>query len=124
MSEPLNSHGDGDHSAGPHLQVGPVLPGEGGCQEQLGAGSRTEGVQAFAEAALKLVGTHPGEGIRWGSHLDRRPAVPGGWSAWGGVRVVIEVNRELKHAMPVTARRGIEAAESPKARERVAGDAP
>ena len=26
--------------------------------EQLGAGSRTESVQALAEAALKLIGTH------------------------------------------------------------------
>ena len=91
--------------------------------EQLGAGSWPECIQAFPEAAFELIETHPGKGIRLGSHLDRCPAVPGGWSAWGGVRVVSEVNRELKHAMPVTARRRIEAAESPEARKRVAGDA-
>jgi hypothetical protein len=92
--------------------------------EQLGAGSGTEGVEACPESAFELIETHPGQGIRWGSHLDRRPTVPGGWSAWGGVRVLSEVNRELNHAMPVKARRRIEAAESPEARERVAGDAP
>ena len=91
--------------------------------EQLGAGSWPECIQAFPEATFELIETHPGKGIRLGSHLDRCPAVPGGWSAWGGVRVVSEVNRELKHAMPVTARRRIEAAESPEARKRVAGDA-
>jgi hypothetical protein len=81
--------------------------------EELGTGSRTEGVQEFAEAAFELIETHPGEGIRWGSHLDRLPAMPGGWSAWGGVRVVSEVNRELKHAMSMSAWGCFEAAGSP-----------
>jgi hypothetical protein len=93
--------------------------------EKLGAGSRPERVYPLAEPAFELIETHPGEGIRWGLHLDRRPAVIGGWSAWGGVRVVSEVNRELKHAMPVTARGRLEATNrSPEGGVRVHRDEP
>jgi hypothetical protein len=42
-----------------------------------------------------------------------RAAVPGRRSAWGCVRIVIGVDRELEHAMPMTARRSFEAAGSP-----------
>ena len=46
---------------------------------------------------------------------DRRAAVPSRGSARGGVRVVSGVDRELEHAMPVAARRRVEAAGSPVA---------
>jgi len=68
-------------------------------------GGHGVGVRAHRDASWR--------GYPLGAHLDRRPAVPGGWSAWGVVRVVSKVNWELKHAVPVTARRRIEAAESP-----------
>ena len=42
-----------------------------------------------------------------------RAAVPGRGSAWGCVRIVIGVDRELEDAMPMTARRSFEAAGSP-----------
>jgi hypothetical protein len=38
--------------------VGPFEVGEHEDVEQLGAGSRTEGVEAFSESALELIGTH------------------------------------------------------------------
>ena len=46
---------------------------------------------------------------------DRRAAVPGRGSAWGCIRVVSGVDRELEQAMPVTAGRRVEAAGSPVA---------
>jgi hypothetical protein len=42
--------------------------------------------------------------IRWAAFRHARP-----WVGKGGGRVVNEVDRELKHAMPVTARRRLEA---------------
>jgi hypothetical protein len=39
-------------------RVGPVEVGEHEDVEQLGAGSRTEGVQALPEAALQLIRPH------------------------------------------------------------------
>jgi len=44
-----------------------------------------------------------------------RAAVPGRRSAWGCVRIEIGVDREVEHAMPMTARRCLEAAGSPVA---------
>jgi hypothetical protein len=38
--------------------VGPLEAGQHEDVEQLGAGSRPEGVQAIPQSALKLVGTH------------------------------------------------------------------
>jgi hypothetical protein len=40
--------------------VGPLEVGEHQDVEQFGPGSRTEGVQALPEAALKLIGSHDG----------------------------------------------------------------
>ena len=73
---------DQELGEGPTLWVAPELAdpvgslevGEHQDVEQLGAGSRTEGVQALPEAALELIGTH-------GRRLRRRTVVPRGPSS-------------------------------------------
>ena len=44
-------------------RVGAVEAGEHQDVEQFGAGSGAEGVQAFLESALELIGTHPVSGL-------------------------------------------------------------
>ena len=68
-----------------------------------GAGDRHESAER-EEGQRPLSAVRDGEVIsKERPRSDRRATMPGRGSAWGGVRVVSEVNRELKHAMPVTA---------------------
>ena len=57
--------------------------------EQLGAGSRTEGVEALPQAALKLIGTHD-------ESLRRREASPGRMYGSGDRRHCVEPRRQIE----------------------------